>query len=192
MKHNYLQSFIRYQVLYSLLWCIPSSLTKTPEAWYTFSTVLGIRYCIGYCSVSHHSLLRHMEHVLPFGIRYCIGYCNGSHHSLLRCMKHALPPVIYQVLGIVLAIIVYPFIPHQDTQSIVYLKYYVRYSVLYRLLQCVPSFLTQMQVACFTFSHLLGIRYCITYYNVSHLPSLRHTKHLVTSIRHQVLINKGD
>ena len=151
----YRQYCVRYQVLYWLLQCVPSFLTKSRRACFTISNVLGIRYCIG--------------------------YCNGSHHSVLRCMKHALPSVIYQVLGIVLAIIVYPFIPHQDTQSMVYLKHCVRYQELYWLFQCVPSFLTHMHEECLTLSHLLGIRYSIKYYNMSHRPSLRQTKYVITS-----------
>ena len=155
-----------------------------------FSKLLGITYCRIHCVVSHHSLLRCINHVLPsviyqvlgivlaiivrpiiltktheacltfsplLGIRYCISYCGVSHHSLLRCMKHVLPSVIYQVLGIVLAIIVRPII------------------------------LTKTHEACLTFSPLLGIRYCISYCGVSHHSLLRCMKHVLPSVIYQVL-----
>ena len=139
----YHQYCVRYQVLYWLLQCVLSFLTKTHRARFTISSVLGIRYCIGYCNGSHHSVLRCMKHALPsviyqvlyqllqcipsylirthkawytlstvLGIRNCTGYFSVSNHSLLTCMKNVLPSVIYQVLGIVLPIITYPIVPH--------------------------------------------------------------------------------
>ena len=58
----------------------------THEKCHTFGNVLGIRYCISNCSVSYHSSIRHMKDVILL--------------------------VSYYVLGIVLAIVVRPIIPH--------------------------------------------------------------------------------
>ena len=153
---SYLQLFIRYQVLNQLLQCIPSSLTKTHKTCYTFSKLLDIRYCKIHCSVFHHFLLRHMKHVLPlviyqvFGIVLTIIVCPII---LPKCMDHVLHSVIYQLL----AIIVCHIILIKTHETCLSFRSFIRYYVLYYILQCVSSYL------------------------------LRHMKHILPSVIYQVL-----
>ena len=89
----------RFSLKVAMSVCVFAALTTTHKVCYTFSKLLGIRYCTSYFGVSHHPSLRHMKCIITFskvlGIRYCFTYCSVSHHPSLRRMNNVIPSVIY-------------------------------------------------------------------------------------------------